>query len=64
LDLAGQGLIKGENDFPDFDDDDDDDDALSDEDEDGVSFDSSMDASMFPHACAPDNGRIAADSTG
>jgi hypothetical protein len=55
-------LIKGENDFPDFDDDDD---ALSDEeDEDGGGLDSSMDASMFPYACAADNGRVAADSTG
>lgn len=62
MELAGQGLIKGENDFPDFDDDDD---TVSDEeDEDGDSLDSSMDASMFPHACAADDGRVAADGTG
>jgi hypothetical protein len=58
LELAGQGMIKGENDFDD--DDDDDDGTVSDEDD----FDSSiLDPSMFPHACAADDGPPAAGGT-
>ena len=51
-------MIKGENDFDD--DDDDDDGTVSDEDD----FDSSiLDPSMFPHACAADDGPSAAGGT-